>query len=127
MAEGPRGQVVRPDGGPLASSTYHLADSYYSWFPNPEASRRDAFSELRWPDKSFAFPLVPLLSLTLEKVERDRVQVILVAPLWRAASWWDTAMALMVGPPVILGPCSLVLQHKPGMTLPRLGIPQWGT
>ena len=105
----------------FASSTYHLTARYYSWFPDSGAARRDAFSELRWPDKSYAFPPVPLLPLTLEKVERDRIRTILVAPMWRAAAWWDTARALMVGQPMVLGPSHLILQPGAGARLPRLG------
>ena len=85
-------------------------------------SARDAFSLLRWKDRSFAFPPVPLLTLTLEKIERDGCRVILVAPLWRSATWWDTAQAMMVGEPWVLGLSSTILQPKEGSRLPRLGV-----
>ena len=64
---------------------------------------------------------MPLISLSLEKLERDQATAILVAPLWRSANWWDTAGALMVGDPWVLGLASKVLQPKEGQELPRLG------
>ena len=87
----------------FGSCTFHQVDTYYSWFPDTKAAGRDAFTLPKWQGRAYAFPPVPLISLSLEKLERDQATAILVAPLWRSASWWDTAGALMVGDPWVLG------------------------
>ena len=110
-----------PEVDLFGSCTFHQVDTYYSWFPDTKAAGRDAFTLLKWQGRAYAFPPVPLISLSLEKLERDQATAILVAPLWRSASWWDTARALMVGDPWVLGLASEVLQPREGQELPRLG------
>ena len=105
----------------FGSCTFHQVDTYYSWFPDTKAAGRDAFTLPKWQGRAYACPPVPLISLAREKLEQDQATASLVAPLWRSASWWDTAGALMVGDPWVLGLASKVLQPKEGQELPRLG------
>ena len=106
----------------FASRTFHVIPTYYSFFPDDRAAARDAFSVTRWPGWVYAFPPVPLIPMTLEKIRTDGSTAILVVPLWNTAKWWDRLTELLVEPPITLGDHRAVLQPMEGRRLPRLGV-----
>ena len=50
----------RPVVDAFASQECHLVPAYYSWYPDPQATARDAFSVRVWPNRVFCFPPVPV-------------------------------------------------------------------
>ena len=53
-----------------------------------------------WPRlRLYAFPPLALLPGVLERVRRDGVQLLLVAPLWPGRVWLADIMSLLEGPP----------------------------
>ena len=75
----------RPSVDLFASEDFHICEKFYGM----KAGKRwkDAFSLARWPDKSFAFPPVPLLQLTLNRIKEEKIKAIGVAPE-STATWW---------------------------------------
>ena len=110
-----------PTADLFASKDFHLLPHYCSWFPDTGAMTGDAFSLARWPDHSYAFPPVPLVRKTLEKVQVDRISMIIIVPQWTMSLWWDTLQGMLVRPPKPLGWYKDVLHSAPDTTLPHLG------
>ena len=69
----------------------------------------------------YAFPPVPLITMTLEKIRTDRVTAIMIVPAWKTAKWWDLLEDMLLEPPVVLGDHRVLLTTHPGQTLPWLG------
>ena len=87
-----------------------------------QATQLDAFRIKRWPDWSYAFPPLPLLDLTIDKIKTDRVRVTVILPLWTETLWWPKVEKLMIGEPLYLGWYKEVLQPLQHRTLTcRLG------
>jgi hypothetical protein len=77
----------------FASRTCHVTEKYLSWFPDNQSQGRDALAH-PWPQKVFLFPPVPLISKVLNKLRRDRVSAILIAPNWTSAIWFPNLLSL---------------------------------
>ena len=105
----------------FASKAFHTVETYYSFHPDPQAARLDAFSVMVWPDRLYAFPPVPLITMTLEKIRLDGVMAIVVVPAWRTAKWWDLLEDLLLEPPITLGDHKALLVPLPGQHLPYMG------
>ncbi|CAH1255216.1 TPR [Branchiostoma lanceolatum] len=87
----------------FASRTNHQLPQFVSWHPEPEAIGTDAFT-LRWNEwgMAYAFPPFILIARTLRKVQQDRAQVLLIAPVWDTAIWYPVLLEMLVGEPVLL-------------------------
>ena len=105
----------------FGSSRFHLADSYYSGFPDSQAKRQDAFGAMKWPEEAYAFPPPPLLRKTLDRIRGQKGEVIMVMPRWTEAAWWDTAMSMMRGDLMELGWAKDIMVTRAGERLPRMG------
>ena len=75
---------------------------YVSWRPDPEAVHADALTMDWAPFKGYAFPPFNLIPAVLNKVSQDKVDIILVAPIWTAQSWWPLLLNLLIEQPVLL-------------------------
>ena len=73
----------------FASRNNNQINSYSSWCPDPNARFTDAFSE-NWKQFQFIylFPPFRLLTKVLQKVKREQVRAIVVAPTWSAQPWF---------------------------------------
>lgn len=104
----------------FASRDCHVLPGYYSWYPDRQALAQDAFSVVQWPQRIYAFPPVPLISLVLEKISRDQSTAILIIPGWRSALWWDQVSSMLLQEPVSLGDYREVLWSPRGGVIPYL-------
>ena len=86
--------LYRPDKHLFASSQFHCAKDNMSCSPDSKSSRVDAFAATSWPDYSYAFPPVPLISKCLAKIRQFNISVIMEIPMWRTAGWWDQLQEL---------------------------------
>lgn len=68
----------RPSVDLFASEDFHICEKFYGI--KAEGRWNDAFSLARGPDKSFAFPPVPLLQLALNRIKEEKIKAIVVAP-----------------------------------------------
>lgn len=100
----------------FASRLNAKLSQYVCRFPDPNAMAIDAFS-LTW-DKCqyYIFPPFSLLSRILQKVEIDKSQAVIVAPIWATQAWWPKLTKLIRGPCFLLPKAQqiLKLEHKPG-------------
>ena len=85
---------------------------YVSWRPDPEAVHADALTMDWAPFKGYAFPPFNLIPAVLNKVSQDKADIILVAPIWTAQSWWPLLLNLLIEQPV-LRPSSRHLLRDP--------------
>ena len=85
---------------------------YVSWRPDPEAVHADALTMDWAPFKGYAFPPFNLIPAVLNKVSQDKADIILVAPIWTAQSWWPLLLNLLIEQPVLL-PSSRHLLRDP--------------
>ena len=69
----------------------------------------------------YAFPPVPLIPLTLEKIRQDGCRAITILPMWRNAKWWDILLELLLDDPLPLGDHKDVFVPLSHHKLPHLG------
>lgn len=81
----------------FASRLNNQVTKYVSRRPDPKAFAIDAFS-LTWSrDLYFIFPPFSLLARILQKVEEDKTEAVLLAPVWPTQSWWPSLLHLICG------------------------------
>ena len=75
----------------MASRLNFKVSRYYSFRPDPQALDFDALSaDKDWAkEKGYAAPPSHLVGKVLAKIRRDGAKVLLVAPLWPHARWWN--------------------------------------
>ncbi len=67
---------------------------YVAWRPDPYAELIDAFS-IPWRDfYGYAFPPFSIINQVIQKVERERSRLVLVAPDWPTKSWYPRLVNL---------------------------------
>ena len=83
---------------------------FASWKPDPEATHIDAFT-IDWSRyKFYCFPPFSLISRCLRKVEMDKAEGILIAPIWPTQVWWHPMLRLLIRHPVALPQQKRLLQ-----------------
>ena len=97
----------------FASQTNHKIARYVSRRPDPGAYEIDAFT-MTWTNEVFyMFPPFSLIGRILQKVQEDRTDAVLVAPIWKTQSWWPSLLGL------ICSKCYQVRQTKQNLYLPH--------
>ena len=82
----------------INNQTYRFA----SWFPDPQATYRDAFS-LDWSQENcFAFPPIPLIRKVIQAFSNSpaSLSITLVVPHWPSATWWSALLRLSILDPI---------------------------
>jgi hypothetical protein len=85
--------IIQKWGNPsidlFASRLNHKVEAYCSFEPDPHAMGVDAMS-LNWArfELCYAFPPFSLLTKVLSKIKRDKAEIILVVPDWKAQLWY---------------------------------------
>ena len=83
---------------------------FASWKPDPEATHIDAFT-IDWSRYNFyCFPPFSLISRCLRKVEMEKAEGILIAPIWPTQVWWPQMLKLLIRHPVALPQQKRLLQ-----------------
>ena len=88
---------ISPTLDVFASRDTKKLTRYMSWFPDPEAVARDALLH-PWDQESYAFPPVPLILKSLQKIEREKIRVVMILPKWPSAIWWTHVQSLLLDP-----------------------------
>ena len=77
-------------------------EKFYTWKPQPLALGIDALSH-PWPQKgAYAFPPWILLPKVIQKIRRESIEVIVVAPVWPKTCWYSHLVSLSVAHPLLL-------------------------
>ena len=72
---------------------------FISWLPDPEAISTNAFL-VPWNNcNSYAFPPFSIINRVLQKVEAEKAELILVAPIWPTQTWYPKILKLCVDYP----------------------------
>ena len=73
---------------------------FFSWRNNPIAAGVDALT-LAWPETgAYAFPPFILIPKTLEKIQREHIQVVVITPIWKTACWYSKLLQMSVALPL---------------------------
>ena len=105
----------------FASWRCHVVVRYCSWYPDSRAVQRDAFCLETWPDRVYCFPPVPLISMVLERIKKDKVKrAIVVLPQWPVSIWWSLLQEMLVEAPLRLGFYKKILLSPLDTKLPYL-------
>ncbi|GFS00317.1 reverse transcriptase/ribonuclease h/methyltransferase [Elysia marginata] len=85
---------------------------YISWKCDQGAWAVDAMLAA-WTslDRMYAFPLFSLLPAVFQKMHREKVDILVVLPLWRTQSWWSHMLSDLVDTPVVLDHHKQILRH----------------
>ena len=81
----------------FASKETRMLPRYMTWYPDKEAVARDALLH-QWDPVSYAFPPVPLILKSLQKLEREKIRVVMILPHWPSALWWPLVLSLLIDP-----------------------------
>ncbi len=94
--------------------------AFVSWRPHPEATAVNAFS-LNWVDHAgYAFPPFALVPKCLEKVRREKANLVMVCSVWPSQPWFPILLELTCDVPVLLRPSKDLLVSATGETHPLL-------
>ena len=99
----------------FASRINHKVTPYVSWHPDPGCHAVDAFSILWHQEYIYCFPPFSLVWRTLSKIAMEKVDALLIAPLWPMQSWYPSAIRMLVDHPIVFQASNnhLQLPHKP--------------
>ena len=107
-------QVIEDKLGPFsidlfASRTNHQLPTYCSWKPDPAAMAIDGLSIPWRRHHPYMFPPFSLIPRCLEKLEMEKVQAVLIAPVWPNQVWYPRLLESLIGQPLILPPVQDIL------------------
>ena len=86
----------------FASCTNALLSTYCSWKLDPSAIAVDALS-ISWRDQhKYLFPPFSLLSRCLEKINREKVEAVIIAPVWCNHVWYPLLLQSLQDAPILL-------------------------
>ena len=96
----------------FASRLNFKISNFISHYCDPMSSWVDAFS-VTWTDNVYLFPPFPLVSRVLSKFISDETDHgLLVCPYWPSQPWFPTLLDLLIAPPLLLPPASVVDEHR---------------
>ena len=104
---------TKPDIDLFASRINAQLSNYVSWRPDPEAQATDAFG-ITWNyNLHYGFPPFSVIGQTIRKIQRDRANFLLIAPLWPTRPWFSRALQLLADFPYLLPKRCLHLPQDP--------------
>jgi hypothetical protein len=97
---------------------------FASWQEDPRAFHVDALT-LDWSGMFvYAFPPIPILPLVVQKLLRDRPEMILITPFWPRRPWFPQLLPLLIDHPVRLPHhTDLLTQDRGRVVHPNLSSP----
>ena len=86
----------------FASSKNTKLDRYVSLFEDPFAYAIDCFS-FRWPSHIYAFPPIPLVLKSINKIKQDQVEFCLfVTPAWNTSTFLPLLIDMLISNPIFI-------------------------
>lgn len=86
----------------FASRTNAQMQIYCSWRPDPQALAVDALS-ISWQNhRPYLFPPFALINRCLEKISQEKVDALLIAPVWQSQVWFPRVLECLVDDPILL-------------------------
>ena len=89
----------------FASRLNNQVANYVSWKCDPGAWAIDALL-VDWQSlrQMHAFPPFSLLPAVFQKMDREKVDVLVILPLWTTQSWWPQMLQRLISVPIVLDP-----------------------
>ena len=89
-----------PEIDMFASRLNYRLPKYVSWKPDPGSIAVDAFST-NWTNiYILCFPPFSVIWKTLAKISQERVEAVLIAPIWPTQSWFPALMRMVIEIPL---------------------------
>ena len=111
---------VTPTLDVFASHATHQLPRYMTWYQDPMAVGQNAMIH-PWDPVSYLFPPVPLIMKSLQKIQRESLEVIMICPRWPSALWWPHLTEMLVDPILSLPSYKSVLtMMEDNVSLPYL-------
>lgn len=77
---------------------------YCSWQPDPGCAFVDAFT-ISWNNRrAYAFPPFSLVAKVLQKINKDKATIIVVAPNWQSQPWYPKFLHMATSKIITFGP-----------------------
>lgn len=98
----------------FASRTNRQLPVYCSWKPDPSAYAVDALS-IQWSNHyPYLFPPFALISRCIEKIREERIDAVLIAPVWQNQVWYPRLLEVLASEPILLPMSQDILQNPQG-------------
>ena len=102
----------------FASRINYKVSRYVSWQPDPNSWAIDAFS-FNWPSQLiYCFPPLSVIWQMASKIQREKLEAIVIVPLWPTQSWFAYLLRMITDYPIIFSANHLYLPHKLGVPHP---------
>ena len=92
----------QPEIDLFASRTSHQLRPYMSLKPDPDCRAVDALQQSWEHWFPYAFPPFNLIGRVLRKVQHQRVNMILIAPLWVSQPWYPLLLEMAILEPLLI-------------------------
>ena len=104
----------------FASAWNAQLDNFVSWIPQPRAMAVNAFS-LNWRSVAgYAFPPFNLIFKCLDKIRREKANLVLICPVWPTQPWYPVLLELACDVPLLLPQLTNLLTSPRGRPHPLL-------
>ena len=111
--------LCKPDIDLFASRINHQLWNHISWRPDPGAKAVDAFS-VNWSlTYSYYFPPFSIILKVLQKIQKDKVQAIVVVPYWTTHNWFLVLLGMLVDHSLIMTASLNILYFPTHPTTPH--------
>lgn len=97
----------------FASRLNYQIKRYASWQPDPEAANIDAFSFSWAGEYVYAFPPFNVISDVLQKIHLQKIEALMIVPLWTTQVWFSRILQLSTDFPRVLPKNSIYLPYMP--------------
>lgn len=92
-----------PDIDLFASRLNFMLKPYCVWQPDPGAVVIDCFT-FDWNDYNlpYAFPPFRIIGKTLQKIQKNKIQAVIIVPQWATQPWYSKLQEMLVHPPITI-------------------------
>ena len=102
----------------FASRTNKQLPVYCSWKPDPSACAVDALS-FPWTNHyPYLFPPFTMINRCLEKIMREEVDAVMIAPIWQNQVWYPGLLKVLISEPILLPMSQDIIQNTQGESHP---------
>jgi hypothetical protein len=104
----------------FASRTNRQLQTFISWRTDPEAVGSDALT-ISWKKQlGYAFPPFCLIGRCLEKVRKEKTNLVIITPAWPTQPWYAQILQLVVETPILLPRDANLLKSPMGQRHPLI-------
>ena len=96
----------------FASRINHQLPKYVAWKKDPGSWATNALTvDFNTLPHAYAFPPFSLIPTVLQKVDREKAEITMIVPMWKAQTWFPQLLRMLVDTPLILPSTTNLLRH----------------